>query len=322
MGTSEVLFFLCGITLSLAVYFIVVVLKKSNTKNNAVIDELEEIKKSVSELQSQPTGANEVHHIDKNLDQTKDEFISFVSHELRAPMGAVKGLVSMMLKGDYGPTPERFRQPLAHVYVSAERQIRMINDILNISRFQSGRIRYTLLEFSLEQVTIQVVEEQQPVARQRRITLSVATGTDTKVQGDDIWVKQILDNVIGNAVKFTEEGSVTVTFRTRGDLAEVVVTDSGIGIDLKDQEKLFMKFQKLSGTLLQKTIGTGLGLYISREVSRKMGGDVRLERSDPGKGSTFVFSLPRAGSEIAAQTSSILEKQMLLSFNNSVGQQK
>ena len=294
--------------------------RKFSPKNDGVIQELEEIKKTVSQLQDKPADYV-AQNSNKNLDQTKDEFISFVSHELRAPMGAVKGLVSMMLKGDYGPTPERFRQPLSNVYVSAERQIRMINDILNISRFQSGRIRYTLLDFSLEKVTSQIVDEQQSVARQRRITLAAASGTETMVQGDDIWVKQILDNVIGNAVKFTEEGSVTITFATRGDLAEVIVTDSGIGIDPNDQEKLFIKFQKLSGTLLQKTIGTGLGLYISREVSRKMGGYVRLEKSEPRKGSTFVFSLPRAGSELASQTRSILEKQMLLALNsNSVAQ--
>lgn len=315
---SEILFFLGGIGVALIIYAIIVLFKKGNTKNSGMLQELEEIKKSVNQLQSPSVEVSGPPKLDKNLDQTKDEFISFVSHELRAPMGAVKGLVSMMLSGDYGPTPDRFRQPLTNVYVSAERQIRMINDILNISRFQSGRIRYTLLDFSLEKVTNQVVIEQQPLAKQRRISLTIEAGNQTMVQGDDIWVKQILDNIIGNAVKFTEEGGVNIAFRTDGELAEVVVTDTGLGIDTNDQEKLFVKFQKLSGTLLQKTIGTGLGLYISREVARKMGGDVRLEKSEPGKGSTFVFSLPQAGTPLSSQIRSILEKQMLLSLNSSV----
>lgn len=295
---SEILYFIFGIGFSILIYAVVIILRKINLKSN------------------------KVQKIDKNLDQTKDEFISFVSHELRSPMGAVKGLASMMLKGDYGPIPDRFRQPLTNVYVSAERQIRMINDILNISRFQSGRIRYTLLNFSFEKVTSEVIETLQPLAKQRRITLTLNSDGKTQVQGDDIWVRQILENIIGNAVKFTEEGGVTVSYKEEGDMAFVIVEDTGVGIDPYNQKKLFIKFQQVGGSLLQKTIGTGLGLYISREVARQMGGDVRLEKSEVGKGSTFVLGLPKSGSALAIETRLRLEKEMLLTLNNNVGKEK
>src|SRR6266403_4918646 len=147
------------------------------------------------------------------VDHAKDEFISMVSHELGTPITAVKGLVSMALNGDYGELGDRLKQPLTNVYISAERQIHVINDLLNISRLQTGRIKYTLLNFSLEKITEEVVASMQLLAKQKRITLIVEGGQETFVQGDDIWVKEILHNIIVNAVKFTSQGGVTVIYR-------------------------------------------------------------------------------------------------------------
>src|SRR5438046_3203436 len=109
---SEFLYFVAGVGVSALLYGGFVVFRKFSSKNSSVLAQLEDIKKSVNELQNHPTEEKNLQRADQKLDETKDEFISFVSHELRAPMGAVKGLVSMMLTGDYGPTPDRFRQPL------------------------------------------------------------------------------------------------------------------------------------------------------------------------------------------------------------------
>lgn len=252
---------------------------------------------------------------EKELDLAKDEFISLVSHELRTPMTAVKGLVSMMLKGDYGEVSEQFKQPLINVYTSSERQIHLINDLLNISRLQTGRIKYTLSDFSLEKVTKEVSGSLQALAQQKRITLSVEEGGETLIQGDDIWVKEILNNLIGNAVKFTTTGGVKVTYRLEGNQAMVVVTDTGRGIPQEDQSKLFGKFEQLTSPAMGKSIGSGLGLYISREVARKMGGDVYLENSTPEQGSTFVLVLPKSGTTHAQEIKTRLEKEMELALN-------
>lgn len=252
---------------------------------------------------------------EKELDRAKDEFISLVSHELRTPMTAVKGLVSMMLKGDYGEVTEKFRQPLANVYSSSERQIHLINDLLNISRLQTGRIKYTLSDFPLQKVTKEVVDSLQSLAEQKKIRLAIEGRTEVLVQGDDIWVKEILNNLLGNAVKFTNTGSVTISYRLEGDNAVIVVTDTGRGIPLADQEKLFGKFEQLTSPAMGKAIGSGLGLYISREVARKMGGDVLLEKSVPDQGSTFLLILPKAGTSHAQTIKGQLEKEMKLALN-------
>jgi len=251
---------------------------------------------------------------EKEVELVKDEFISSISHELRAPMSAVKGLVSMMIKGDYGEVPERFRQPLDNVAISAERQIHLINDLLNMSRLQTGRMKFTLSNFSLGDTVMKIVESLQSSARYKHITLSISNTSEGVVQGDDIWAKQILENIIGNAVKFTDKGGITVSCSESGDLVIVTVTDTGVGLSASEQEQLFSKFQ-LAKPVLNKTTGTGLELYISREVTRKMGGDVKLERSELGKGSTFSFSLPKANSELAGRIRLQLEKESALALN-------
>lgn len=249
------------------------------------------------------------------LDHAKDEFISLVSHELRTPPTAVKGLVSMALNGDYGEIPERLRQPLTNVYVSAERQVHVINDLLNISRLQTGRIKYTLLNFSLEKLTQEVVRSLEVLARQKRISLVIEGTQPAFVQGDDIWVKEILHNILVNAVKFTKQGGVKISYRVSGDQMMVVVTDTGAGIDPAGQARLFGKFEQLSTPELGKAIGSGLGLYIARSVARKMGGDVVLEKSVPGQGSTFVLILPIADTPRANAVKTQLEKETELSLN-------
>lgn len=252
---------------------------------------------------------------EKELDHVKDQFISLVSHELRTPMTAIKGLISMAIKGDYGEISERLKQPLTNVYTSAERQLRLINDLLNISRFQAGRIKYTLLNFSLAKVTEEVVASFQTQARMKKISLTVAPQQEILVQADDIWVKEVLSNLLSNAIKFTNTGSVSVSYRVDNDQAMVVVTDTGLGIPQVEQEKLFGKFEQVITPSQGKAPGSGLGLYISRGVARKMGGDVYLERSMPEQGSTFVFSIPKAGSKQAQEVKSELEKARELALN-------
>lgn len=250
------------------------------------------------------------------LDRAKDEFISLASHELRTPMTAIKGLISMILHGNYGAINDGLKKPLENINLSSERQIHLINDLLDVSRLQTGKINYHLVNFALKQVLIEVAESLQPLVQQKNIALVCKDIQDTLVQADVDWVKQVMSNLIGNAVKFTEKGEISISTRTEQDFALVVVVDTGVGIDPADQDKLFERFRQLRSPVSKKYVGSGLGLYISREVARKMGGDLRLEKSASGEGSTFVFTIPRADTPYAKKVKDEVQKEVQIAFDD------
>lgn len=247
----------------------------------------------------------------KVFDKLKDEFLSVASHELRTPMTAIKGFISMIEEGDYGEVGGRLRAPLHDIEISIDRLIKLVNDMLNISRIEAGRLKFSISEFFINDVLSEIVSSLQPLTKEKRISLEINEFEKTRVQGDEDKVRQILDNLIGNALKFTDKGGVTLSERSKDEVIEILVTDTGIGIVKEDQGKLFKKFELIQPQDVDRPTGSGLGLYISREIARKMGGDVWLERSIKGKGSTFVFSLPLAKMGIAQKVKKEIEKEAL-----------
>ena len=231
---------------------------------------------------------------EKEVDRMKDEFISMASHELRTPMTAVNGLLSMIFHGDYGPINEKLKRPLNNVRISAERQIHLINDLLNVSRLHSGKIEFTYSDFSLRDMLDDAIKMVEPIAQQKKLTCKIETKGDFMGHADNEWSKHVMNNLIGNALKFTDKGTITISYYKKDDLIYIKVTDTGNGIETADQGKLFGKFQQLDGKDASKPPGSGLGLYLSRELATKMGGDVWLEKSIIGKGSTFIFTLPKS----------------------------
>ncbi len=229
----------------------------------------------------------------EKIDKLKDEFLSIASHELRTPMSAVKGSVSMILDGDFGPVPEKIKAPLRDVQSSTEKLIGLVSEMLNISRIESGRLKLNLIETNLLELIENAVENLRPIAAGKGIGLSTGDLSKTQVLADGEKVSQILNNLLGNALKFTDQGSVEIFSEEVGEKVKVSVKDTGVGITKSDQEKLFGKFQQIN-TEKGRPEGTGLGLYISRELAKVMGGDLRLENSEPGKGSTFALTLPKA----------------------------
>jgi signal transduction histidine kinase len=238
-------------------------------------------------------------NIEKELEKMKDEFVSIASHELRTPLTAIKGLISMMFEGDYGEVPPTIKQPLNDVYVSAERLIALVNDLLNVARIEAGRTKFSLANFKLIDLVGPVVNTLQPIAKPKGVELYVEKVANTEIQTDKDKFYQILNNLISNAIKFTDTGSIVVSANVVGSLVNIVVVDSGIGISQVDQAKLFGKFQQISNQKEGRPAGTGLGLYISKQLAKKMGGDVWIVKSAPDKGSTFGFSVPVANSDIA-----------------------
>lgn len=249
-------------------------------------------------------GTIEVFHDitqEKEIDQAKDEFITLASHELRTPITAVNGLLSMILHGDYGPINEGLKKPLENIHISAQRQIHLINDLLDVSRLQTGKITVTLTNFGLKELLTDVAKSLMPLAQQKNISFIIQTDQDITVQADSDWTKQIVNNLIGNALKFTDTGSISVIYHNDQEYVLIEITDTGVGIDPADQHKLFGKFQQLGENKANKSAGSGLGLYLSRELAHKMGGDIILKKTRVGKGSTFTFSLPIAETKAAQQ---------------------
>lgn len=245
---------------------------------------------------------------EREIDRAKTEFVSLTSHELRTPLTAIDGLISMILDKEYGPVNKNLIQPLEDINTSSKRLIRLVNDLLNLARIQAGRLKYVLSNFSISDKISQIVPLLQPVAQEKRLELKITKLDHATVEGDPDKVEEIFDNLIGNAIKFTDKGSISVSTKVVDDKVEVYITDTGIGIAKQDQEKLFGLFAQLQSSQ-GRPVGTGLGLHISRELVRKMGGDLWLEKSEPGIGSSFVFSLPLAKSQLAAKVKEEIEQE-------------
>lgn len=239
---------------------------------------------------------------ERQLDKLKDEFVSIASHELRTPMTAIKGLISMIFEGDYGTIDPQMKEPLSDIAQSTQRLIELVNDMLDVSRLEGGRIKYSLSNFKIADLIKETLGLMHPVALQKGIELTFNQGNGGEiVQADPNKLKQILSNLIGNSIKFTDSGFIEIRYVIHADQVIVSVRDTGIGITPEDQTKLFSKFQQVSSSQLGRPVGTGLGLYISREFAKKMGGDLWIANSLPRVGSVFSLSVPLAGTELAKE---------------------
>lgn len=231
----------------------------------------------------------------KELDKLKDEFLSIASHELRTPMNAIKGYIWMVLNGKTGEIKDpKMKEYLSRTYLSTERLINLVNDMLDVSRIEGGRIELKPVSFDLVVLAKETLLELQPKAQERQISLDLIDAQTAKVTADPDKIHQVLTNILGNALKFTPAtGKVTLSFRQADGFVEASVADTGPGISEGDQAKLFQKFSRLDNAPPATTTvpSTGLGLYISKKIVELSGGKIGVN-STLGKGSTFSFTLP------------------------------
>lgn len=252
---------------------------------------------------------------EKQLDHMKDEFVSVASHELRTPMTAIRGLVSMIFEGDYGPINKELEEPLQDIGTSTERLINLVNDMLDVSRIEAGRMKFNYSKFSIKELLEKESMMLKPLARQKNLILELTEINEGQVWGDKDKIIQVFTNLVGNSFKFTDQGGIYVKSKIENGFYFVSVSDTGIGISLENQEKLFGKFQQISTEQVGRPAGTGLGLYISREIIRKMKGDLWIESSVIGKGSVFCFKLPLLNNsqiQQPGQTSSVEQRPQSL----------
>lgn len=233
----------------------------------------------------------------KELDELKDEFMSIASHELRTPMTAIKSYVWLALHGKTQEKDPKVRTYLDKVFESSDRMIAMINDMLNVSRIETGRLQLDTIPISVWKVAEQVKDDLSARAAEAGVDVVIKReGFAPPVLADKDKLAEIFTNLIGNALKFTKPGGkVTVAAGKVGGMVEVSITDTGVGIAKENIGKLFKKYGKLSDSYatMSPTTGTGLGLYITKQYLQKMDGSISV-KSILGKGATFTFSLPIA----------------------------
>ncbi|MGA2091153.1 MAG: GAF domain-containing sensor histidine kinase [Endomicrobiales bacterium] len=237
----------------------------------------------------------------EQLNQIKNEFISMVSHELRTPITAIKGFIKVVLgkeAGDINPQQEKFLQIADR---SIDRLTLLISDLLDISRIESGQFTLHLSPVSAGEIAQEIIRSISPELLRRKLKIkSLIADNFPQVLADRGRLTQVFDNLIVNSMKFTADGgSITVAAQDKGDFALFSVTDTGIGIDKKDHQKIFQKFYQASSGPAHMTPGTGLGLAIVKSIVEMHGGEIWVD-SELGKGATFYFVIPRAKTEIIA----------------------
>lgn len=233
----------------------------------------------------------------KELDRLKDEFVSLASHELRTPMTAIKSYVWLLLYGNMGVISEKQKTYLERTYTSTERLINLVNDMLNISRIESGRFTIATADIDVNKLINEVLLEVQARAQEIGVKLEYTKSNDIlTAKADEDRIKQVLINLIGNSIKFTpKDGVVTVmAIRDNQGFIKISVKDTGRGLSAEDIPKLFKKFNMVGNDHLTKERGqgTGLGLYLSKSLVELHGGKIWVESEGLGKGSTFSFTLP------------------------------
>lgn len=235
--------------------------------------------------------------------RAKSEFLATMSHELRTPLNAVLGYSQLMLKGVGGTLSEKHHRNLERIFTNGEHLLGLINNVLDLSKIEAGRVEIVNQPFSLRPLINEIMGQMDSLAVQKELLFAatVDEALPDVIVGDAERIKQIIINLISNAIKFTKAGSVRVAIESGEDKSQytISVRDTGIGIPSHALETIFDPFQQTPG-ISQEFGGTGLGLAIVRNLTRLMGGTVRVQ-SQVGEGTTFVVSLPLLLPEQAAQ---------------------
>jgi signal transduction histidine kinase len=215
-----------------------------------------------------------------------------MSHELRTPLNAVLGYTELILDSVYGEMPEKARSVLDRVQRNGRHLLGLINDVLDLSKIEAGQLTLSLSDYSLKSVIQTVFSAVEPLAKEKQIALKLDVATELpQGRGDERRLTQVLLNLVGNAIKFTDIGEVSIKGSSARGAFTVAVHDTGPGISAADQAKLFQEFQQADNSITRKKGGTGLGLAISKRIIEMHGGKIWVE-SVAGQGSTFSFTLP------------------------------
>jgi len=231
----------------------------------------------------------------REIDRLKSEFLATMSHELRTPLNSIIGFTGIILNGISGKINAEQNKQLAMVYSSAKHLLSLINDILDLSRIESGKMEIFPEKFKMEAVVSEVAQILNPLIAPKELELFVETPSEeiTEIYSDRKKVFQILLNLANNAVKFTDKGEIKIKYKRENDKLKVSVSDTGPGIKKENLDYLFEAFRQIDGRAQRRYQGAGLGLYLCKKLVKLLGGEIWV-KSVYGQGSEFTFTLPRS----------------------------
>jgi signal transduction histidine kinase len=224
--------------------------------------------------------------------QHKSQFLANMSHELRTPLNAILGYAELLVDGIYGVLPEKAQGVLERVQNNGQHLLALINDVLDLAKIEAGQLTLTIEDYALPEVVCSVVTATEPLATAKGLKFTTDVQDNMPMaHGDARRVSQVLLNLVGNAIKFTDQGEVGITASLANGQFALEVRDTGPGIADADQERIFGEFQQIDNSSTRKKGGTGLGLAISKRMVEIQGGMISVE-STLGQGSTFRVVLP------------------------------
>ncbi|HEV3470428.1 MAG TPA: HAMP domain-containing sensor histidine kinase, partial [Pyrinomonadaceae bacterium] len=238
---------------------------------------------------------NEANAKLRELSELKEEFLALTTHDLRSPLTVISGVINFFTSGRLGDlTPEQ-KNMVSMMERNTQNLIELVNDLLDASKLESGTMRLDLASIELAGLIEELREQMQPMAREKEITLAERLPGDLPpLQADRTKLRRVLVNLLSNALKFTPRGGrVEVSAEREGGAVRVSVADTGVGIPPEDLARLFDKYEQARSRATRSEKGTGLGLYITRQLVELHGGEISV-RSEVGKGSTFSFTIPAA----------------------------
>jgi signal transduction histidine kinase len=222
----------------------------------------------------------------------KSEFLANTSHELRTPLNAILGYAELIEDEIYGEVPPKIREVLQRIQSNGRHLLGLINDVLDLSKIEAGQLQLSVTAYSIQEVVASVVTATEGLANEKKLSLrAIVPGNLPTGEGDERRITQVLLNLVGNAIKFTEVGKIEVRASMENNHVEVSVSDTGPGIPAEERERIFDEFHQLDTSSTRTKGGTGLGLAISKKIIEMHGGRIWVE-SDVGQGSTFHFTLP------------------------------
>ena len=226
----------------------------------------------------------------------KSEFVSIASHQLRSPITAIRGYVSMLVEGSYGKFPDKAQEVLARIGESSKFMATSIEDYLNVSRIEAGNMKYELSDFNLKEQAEKVSDELRQTAMKKGLVLVFRSGVSGSgmVHADIGKTRQVIMNFIDNSIKYTPKGTVTVVAHDDPKQKKmwVTISDTGVGMSTETLSEVFDKFVRAKNANQVNVTGTGLGLYVAKKMATGMGGKVWAESEGEGKGSSFHIEFP------------------------------